>query len=259
MYTISSAGLNSENFAARSMTYRIEPPHTNTGSHGETCTKNPAFAAQMENPKNAHPRTIALFGVTPSVPAQPSFLNSQGAASINTHVSAPDMSCTSPMNALYACGDGCRILNWPFHATWNKMEESPCETDMSAKQNTSGLCSTNRNASNRPVFGFFGFFPSAKREAFCRFKSPAADSAAAIAFFAAARPAPPSAACARCMMYACVAAIATPQPMTMVIRNLSLTAHTCSAGTFGAQVPDTHLVIAPLVACAKFAPTPSSG
>ena len=61
------------------------------------------------------------------------------------------------------------------------------------------------------------------------------------------------------MMYACVAAMATPQPITMVMRNLSLTAHTSSAGTFGVHEPETHLVMAPDVACARFAPTPSSG
>ena len=52
---------------------------------------------------------MADLGVTPRVPAQPSFLKSHGAASIMMHVSVPDMSCTSPMNALYACGDGCRM------------------------------------------------------------------------------------------------------------------------------------------------------
>mmetsp|Transcript_4664 Transcript_4664/g.17273 ORF Transcript_4664/g.17273 Transcript_4664/m.17273 type:complete len:328 (+) Transcript_4664:1026-2009(+) len=259
MYTISSAGLNNENFAARSMTYRMLPPHTKTGSQLEVCIKKPPLAIHMEKPKNAHPSPIAAFGVTLKVPAHPSFLNSHGAASMRVQVKAPDMSCTSPMKAEYACGEGCRIRSWPFQATWKRIELRPCATLMIARHVTSGFFMTNRRASNSPVFDCFGFFPASALSALMALKLASSSSAFCDATLAASFPAPPSARCFRRMMYACVAAMATPQHITIVMRNRSLTPHTWSCGTSGCHVPLTHFVMAPLVACATFAPTPSRG
>ena len=51
----------------------------------------------------------------------------------------------------------------PFPRHLEQDRGQTLDTDMIAKQNTAGFASTNRNASNRPVFGFLGFFPAAAR------------------------------------------------------------------------------------------------
>jgi hypothetical protein len=100
MYTISSAGLKSENLAAFSKTYRNAPPSTSALSRPGGGTP-PALADMtepaMEEPKKAQPSSIMAHGVADAAPVQPRRRNSAGAASMAPPVAKAEMVATSPM------------------------------------------------------------------------------------------------------------------------------------------------------------------